>query len=178
MLKSLCVFCGSSSGTNPAYSEAARQVGRLLAAQAIELVYGGGNVGLMGALADACLEAGGRVVGIIPRALADKEVAHQGLTELVIVSSMHERKARMAARADAFMALPGGYGTWEEWIEALTWSQLGLQNKACGILNIDGYYNPLLALADRALSEGFLKQVHRDLLIEDTGAASLLEKLR
>jgi uncharacterized protein (TIGR00730 family) len=178
MLKSVCVFCGSSFGNHKAYEEAAKQVGSLLCDHGIELVYGGGNVGLMGAVADACLQAGGRVVGVIPQALADKEVAHTGLTELVIVSSMHERKAMMADRADAFIALPGGYGTWEEFIEGLTWSQLGFQKKACGVLNVNGYYDPLLALADRAVVEGFLKQVHRDLLIEDTQAGALLQKLK
>jgi uncharacterized protein (TIGR00730 family) len=178
MLKSVCVFCGSSFGNDKAYIQAAEVVGGLLCEQEIELVYGGGNVGLMGTVADACLRGGGKVTGVIPKALADKEIAHTGLTELVIVSSMHERKALMADRADAFMALPGGYGTWEEFIEVLTWSQLGLQKKACGVLNINGYYDPLLALANRAVADEFLKPIHRSLLLEDTEAGSLLEKLK
>src|SRR5258708_4155206 len=165
MFRRICVFCGSSSGTRPVYQKAAQTVGQLLCRRGIELVYGGGRVGLMGVVADACLNDGGRVIGVIPQALADKEVAHTGLTELRIVASMHERKALMADLSDAFMALPGGFGTWEEFFEVLTWAQLGIQRKACGILNVDGYYDPLLEMADRALSEGFLRAVHRDLLL-------------
>jgi uncharacterized protein (TIGR00730 family) len=140
-------------------------------------VYGGGHVGLMGMVADACLNEGGRVIGVIPQALADREVAHTGLTELRIVASMHERKALMADLSDAFMSLPGGYGTWEEFFEVLTWSQLGIQGKACGVLNVDGYYDPLLQMADRALSEGFLRDVHRDLLLSDSDPGRLLDRL-
>jgi uncharacterized protein (TIGR00730 family) len=140
-------------------------------------VYGGGNVGLMGIVADACLNDGGRVIGVIPQALADKEVAHTGLTDLHIVGSMHERKALMADLSDAFMSLPGGYGTWEEFFEVLTWSQLGIQRKACGVLNVDGYYDPLIEMADRALSEGFLRDVHRDLLLSDSDPERLLDRL-
>lgn len=131
----------------------------------------------MGALADACLQDGGRVIGVIPEALKKKELAHAGLTELRVVGSMHERKALMADLADAFIALPGGYGTWDEFCEVLTWSQLGIQHKACAVLNINGYYDPLLAMADRAVSEGFLREVHRALLIADEDPARLLDHL-
>jgi len=140
-------------------------------------VYGGGHVGLMGILADACLNEGGRVIGVIPQALADKEVAHSGLTELRIVGSMHERKFVMAQLSDAFLALPGGYGTWEEFFEVLTWSQLGIQRKPCAILNVDGYYDPLLQMADRALSDGFVRDVHRNLLLADVDPEHLLDRL-
>jgi uncharacterized protein (TIGR00730 family) len=177
MLKRICVFCGSRSGTREDYQQAAQTVGRLLCRRGIELVYGGGHVGLMGIVADACLKEGGRVIGVIPQALADKEVAHTGLTELRIVSSMHERKALMADLSDAFMSLPGGYGTWEEFFEVLTWSQLGIQRKACGVLNVNGYYDPLIEMADRALSEGFLRAVHRDLLLSDSDPERLLDRL-
>jgi uncharacterized protein (TIGR00730 family) len=141
------------------------------------MIYGGGKVGLMGLAADACLAAGGRVIGIIPRALAEKEIAHRGLTELRIVGSMHERKALMADLSGAFIALPGGYGTWDELCEALTWSQLGLHRKACALLNVCGYYDPMLQMADRAVSEGFLKSVHRDLLLTESDPGLLLDRL-
>jgi uncharacterized protein (TIGR00730 family) len=177
MLRRICVFCGSNSGARPAYSKAAQTVGRLLCRRGIELVTGGGQVGLMGIIADACLNEGGRVIGVIPQALADKEVAHPGLTELRIVRSMHERKSVMAELSDAFLALPGGYGTWEEFFEVLTWSQLGIQRKACAILNVDGYYDPLLEMAHKALSEGFLRDVHRDLLLADVDPELLLDRL-
>ncbi len=131
----------------------------------------------MGVIADACLSEGGRVIGVIPQALADKEVAHSGLTELRIVKSMHERKSVMAELSDAFMALPGGYGTWEELFEVLTWSQLGIQRKACAILNVEGYYDPLLEMADKALADGFLRGVHRDLLLADIDPERLLDRL-
>jgi hypothetical protein len=159
------------------YAQAAQTVARLLCRRGIELVYGGGNVGLMGTLADACLQAGGRVIGVIPQALADKEVAHTGVTELRVVSSMHERKSVMADLSDAFVALPGGYGTWEELFEVLSWSQLGIQRKACGLLNVEGYYDPLLELADKAVSQGFLREVHRDLLLSDDDPERLLDRL-
>jgi hypothetical protein len=177
MLRRICVFCGSNSGVRPAYREAAQTVGRLLCRRGIELVYGGGHVGLMGIVADACLSEGGRVIGVIPQALADKEVAHSGLTELRIVRSMHERKSVMAELSDAFLALPGGYGTWEELFEVLTWSQLGIQRKACAILNVEGYYDPLLEMADKALSDGFLRGVHRDLLLADVDPERLLDRV-
>jgi uncharacterized protein (TIGR00730 family) len=177
MLRRICVFCGSSAGTRDVYQQAAQTVGRLLCWRGIELVYGGGRVGLMGIVANACLHQGGRVIGVIPQALADKEVAHTGLTDLRIVGSMHERKAMMADLSDAFMCLPGGFGTWEEYFEVLTWSQLGIQRKACGVLNVDGYYDPLLDMADRALSEGFVREGHRDLLLSDTDPERLLDRL-
>jgi len=177
MLRSLAVFCGSSPGAASIYRETAGEVGRLLGERAIRLVYGGGHVGLMGVVADACLNAGGRVVGVIPQALADREVAHRGLTELRIVGSMHERKAVMAELSDAFLALPGGYGTWDELFEALTWSQLGIQNKTCGLLNVNGYYDSMIAMADRAVAEGFIRDSNRELLLSDTDVARLLDRL-
>jgi uncharacterized protein (TIGR00730 family) len=177
MLRRVCVFCGSSPGVRPAYGQAAQTIGRLLCRRGIELVYGGGHVGLMGILADSCLSEGGRVIGVIPQALADKEVAHAGLTELRIVGSMHERKFVMAQLSDAFLALPGGYGTWEEFFEVLTWSQLGIQRKPCAILNVDGYYDPLLQMADKALADGFLRDGHRNLLLADVDPERLLDRL-
>ncbi len=177
MLHRVCVFCGSSLGIQPAYARAADEVGRLLAERRIELVFGGGKVGLMGTIADACLKHGGRAIGVIPKILVEKEIAHGGLTTLHVVDSMHERKALMADLADAFVALPGGYGTWEEFCEVLTWSQLGLQRKACALLNVSGYYDPLLAMADRAVDEGFLRRDHRELLLADTDATRLLDRL-
>jgi uncharacterized protein (TIGR00730 family) len=177
MLKRICVFCGSNSGLNPSYARAAQIVGGLFCERGIELVYGGGHVGLMGTLADACLKGGGRVIGVIPQALANREIAHAGLTELRIVSSMHERKAVMADLADAFIALPGGYGTWEELFEVLSWSQLGIQRKACGLLNVDGYYDPLLAMVDKSVAEGFLREAHRGLLLSDVDPDRLLARL-
>jgi uncharacterized protein (TIGR00730 family) len=177
MIRRLCVFCGSNSGTRPVYRDAARSLGALLAARKIGLVYGGGRVGLMGALADAVLEAGGEAIGVIPRALVEKEVGHRGLTELRIVSSMHERKAQMMDLADAFMALPGGYGTLEEFFEVVTWLQLGLHRKPCGLLNTDGYYSSLIALLHHAQSEGFLHPVHLSLVLADSDPDRLLELL-
>jgi uncharacterized protein (TIGR00730 family) len=177
MLNRICVFCGSSAGVNPGYAHAAQAVAQLFCERGIGLVYGGGNVGLMGILANACLERGGHVIGVIPRALADREVAHTGLTELRIVSSMHERKAVMADLSEAFIALPGGYGTWEELFEVLSWSQLGIQRKACGLLNVNGYYDPLLELADKSVAEGFLRKTHRELLLSDDDPKRLLDRL-
>jgi uncharacterized protein (TIGR00730 family) len=177
MLQRVCVFCGSSLGIEPAYAQAADDMGRLLAERGIELVFGGGKVGLMGRIADACLKQGGRAIGVMPKILVEKEIAHSGLTKLHVVASMHERKAMMADLADAFVALPGGYGTWEEFCEVLTWSQLGLQRKACALLNVGGYYDPLLAMADRALEKGFLRRDNRELMLEDTDPARLLDRL-
>ena len=176
MLHRVCVFCGSSLGILTDYARAADNMGRLLAQRGIELVYGGGNVGLMGVVADACLGEGGRVVGVMPRALVEKELAHRGLAELHVVESMHERKALMADLSDAFVALPGGYGTWDEFCEVLTWSQLGIQRKPCALLNVSGYYDPFLAMADRAKDEGFLREVHRELLLTDTDPVLLLDR--
>jgi uncharacterized protein (TIGR00730 family) len=177
MIKRVCVFCGSSPGNQQVYTQAAQTVGRLLSQRGIELVYGGGNVGLMGTVADACLNGGGRVIGVIPQAMVDREVAHTGLTELRIVDSMHERKALMADLSDAFVALPGGYGTWDEFCEVLTWSQLGIHQKACALLNVNGYYDSFLRMADVAEAEGFLRGRNRKLLISDTDPARLLDRL-
>ena len=178
----ICVFCGSSPGTQPAYREAAAALGALLAARGLELVYGGGNIGLMGVVADACMAGGGRVIGVIPEALVGREVAgraveHNGLTRLEIVDSMHTRKARMADLADGFIALPGGFGTFEELFEILTWAQLGFHRKPIGLLDVAGYYDPLLVLCDRAVAEGFLRQDNRALLQSASDPAALLDAL-
>jgi len=166
-----CVFCGSSAGTNPVYRAAARELGTALAAANIELVYGGGHVGLMGAVADAVLAAGGTVIGVIPRTLAEREVAHLGLTQLHVVESMHERKALMADLSDGFVALPGGFGTFEEFCEAVTWVQLGIQTKPCVLLDVNGYYEPLIAMFDRAVEDGFVNMKNR-LIIQVTRTIS------
>jgi uncharacterized protein (TIGR00730 family) len=176
-MRRICVFCGSSLGARPAYREAAVEVGALLARRGLGLVYGGGNIGLMGALADATLEAGGEAIGVIPQALVAKEVAHRGLTELRVVETMHERKALMASLADAFLALPGGYGTLEEFIEAVTWSQLGIHRKPCGLLNVEGYFDPLLEFFDRAAAERFFRPENRALVLSGTDAAALIDDL-
>jgi uncharacterized protein (TIGR00730 family) len=176
-MKRVCVYCGSSPGDRPDYADLARELGRTLAARGLGLVYGGGHVGLMGTLADAVLAAGGEVTGIIPQRLVDAEVAHHGLTSLEIVGSMHERKARMAELADAFIALPGGFGTLDELFEILTWAQLGLHGKPCGLIDFDGYYTPLVAWADSAVRAGFVRPAHRKLLMVDTDIACLLDRL-
>ena len=160
----VAVYCGSSGGTRPEYEAAATATGRILAGLGFELVYGGGHVGLMGAVADAVLAEGGVVRGVITEALFDAEVGHLGLTSLEVVSTMHERKARMADLADAFLALPGGFGTLDELCEVLTWTQLGIQQKPIALVNVGGYWDPLLAMAAMSASEGFMKAVHRDLL--------------
>lgn len=164
-LRQLCVFCGSSPGVNPRYRDVAGQLGRLLATKEIRLVYGGGGIGLMGALADATLAAGGQVVGVIPNGLATREVAHPHLTELEVVGTMHERKARMADLADAFLALPGGMGTFDELFEIITWAQLGIHRKPIGLLNIDHYFDPLIVMVEHAVREGFVSPHHRGLII-------------
>ena len=161
-MKSLCVYCGSNSGANPAYAEAAIALGTRMARDGIRLVYGGGNIGLMGTVADAVLAAGGQVTGVIPKQLVDMEVAHLDLTELEVVASMHERKSRMFDLADAFVALPGGFGTLEEIVEMLTWRQLGIGTKPCAILDVAGYYQPLIAMMDRMVQERFLHPGQRD----------------
>jgi uncharacterized protein (TIGR00730 family) len=176
-MKSVCVFCGSSPGARPSYRAAAERLATAIAERGLDLVYGGASVGLMGALADAALAAGGRVVGVLPRALDRKEIAHAGLSELRVVDSMHERKAQMAERSDAFVALPGGIGTLEEWFEVLTWSQLGFHAKPCGLLDVDGYFAPLLALLDRAVHERFVTPVHRSMIVVEDDAARLLDAL-
>jgi uncharacterized protein (TIGR00730 family) len=161
-MKSLCVYCGSNTGASPAYLAQAITLGTRMAQDGIRLVYGGGNIGLMGAVADAVLAAGGEVVGVIPKQLVDMEVAHLSLTELEVVSSMHTRKSRMFDLADAFVALPGGFGTLEEIVEMLTWRQLGISEKPCAILDVDGYYQPLIAMMDRMVTERFLHPGQRD----------------
>lgn len=169
MMKKICVYCGSSSGKRPEYIESANRLAKMLVEQDIGLVYGGASVGIMGVIADAVLAGGGEVIGVIPQSLVDKEVSHSGLTELTIVKSMHERKAIMADLADGFIALPGGLGTLEELFEILTWSQLGLHTKPCGLLNVDGYYDKLCGFLDHAVEEQFVKTLHREmLLIEET----------
>ncbi|MFQ3593117.1 MAG: TIGR00730 family Rossman fold protein [Gemmataceae bacterium] len=175
--KSICVFCGSSNGLDPAYSDATRRVAIEMAARKLILVYGAGDVGLMGILADAMLAAGGLVIGFIPRALVDREVAHHGITELHVVETMHERKAHMADRASAFLALPGGFGTLDELFEILTWAQLGIHRKPIGLLNVRGFFNPLLSWIDHALQEGFLRAKHRDLLLVDDDPERLVQRL-
>lgn len=178
ILRRLCVYCGASTGNLPAYRTAAEALGTLLAQEGITLVYGGGHVGLMGAIADACLRAGGQVIGVIPQALADKEVAHLGLTELYIVPSMHERKHKMAELADAFVALPGGIGTLEELIEVLTWQQLGFHNKPIAVLNVAQCFTPLRALLTHMVQSGFLRPAHAAALLEAEHPADLLAQLR
>lgn len=176
-MKSICVFCGSSPGDRPGYLTLARELGELLARRKITLIYGGGRVGLMGALADAALKEGGRVVGVIPQMLIDKEVGHADLSELHVVTTMAERKLMMGDLSDAFLTLPGGIGTMDELFEAWTWTQLDLHRKPCGLLNFEGYYDPLIAFIDRSVEEGFLRPRHRAALIVDTDMARLLERL-
>ena len=176
-MRRVCVFCGSSSGARAAYEQSAREVGRLLAERNLGLVYGGARVGLMGAVADAALAAGGEVIGIIPHSLVRKEVAHETLHDLRMVDTMHERKAQMADLADAFVALPGGCGTFEEFFEIVTWAQIGLHRKPCGLLNVAGYYDPLLALLDHAVTEQFVRPEHRRIVCADTDPARLLDTL-
>lgn len=175
-MHSVCVFLGSNPGRKPAYLEAAQAVGRELAARGLTTVYGGSNVGLMGALADAALKAGGRVIGVIPEALREKELAHAGLTELHVVASMHQRKALMAELSDGFVALPGGMGTLEEICEILTWAQLGFHKKPCGLLDIEGYYASLWAFLDNATDQGFIVPAHRGMLLSAPAPAALLDQ--
>ena len=175
-MKSVCVFCGSQPGDDPAYEGAARALGETLAAMGIELVYGGGHVGLMGAIADAALAAGGEATGVMPRALVDREIAHTGLTRLHVVGSMHERKAMMSELSEGFVALPGGSGTLEEFFEVLTWAQLGEHGKPCGLLNIAGNYDPLLAVFDHMVDRGFLNEKHRAMVLVETEPTAMLAK--
>jgi len=176
-VRAVCVFCGSSEGASPKYIEAARDLGRTLARAGVRLVYGGASVGLMGALADAALPAGGEVVGVIPWALRDREIAHDDLTELLVVDSMHERKSKMAELSDAFVALPGGIGTLEELFEVWSWAQLGIHRKRVALLDVDGYYAPLLTFLDLCVDEGFVREVQRELLIVVQDSQSLLSAL-
>ncbi len=176
-MKRLCVFCGSSVGNNTAYIDAAQALGAALARRRIGLVYGGGKVGLMGVIADAVMQAGGEVIGVIPKALDDREIGHAGITDLRIVDSMHTRKAMMAELSDAFIAMPGGVGTFEEFFEAVTWTQLGLHRKPCGLLNVAEFYTPLALFIDQAVTEGFIKPVHRAAIVVDSDPVRLLDTL-
>src|ERR1035441_1117909 len=176
-MKRICVFCGSSPGSRPEYRAAAEELGTELVRRKIGLVYGGGNVGLMGVLADAVLRANGEAVGVIPENLMAREVGHNGLTKLHIVRSMHERKALMSDLSDAFIALPGGFGTLEEFCEIVTWAQLGLHAKPCGVLNVLAYYSPLLAMFDHAVQERFLKVENRGLVLARDSVSGLLQAL-
>ncbi len=176
-IASLCVFCGSNTGAKPAYTEAAQTLGRLLAGREITLVYGGGKVGLMGTVADAALQAGGKVTGVIPQSLVEKEVEHIGLTELHVVGSMHERKALMADLSDGFIALAGGMGTLDELFEILTWAQLGFHAKPIGLVNTLGYYDHLLAFLQNALAEGFVRDAHLQTLLVEREAERLFQRM-
>jgi uncharacterized protein (TIGR00730 family) len=176
-MRSICVFCGSAPGAHPGYLAVAREFGSLLASRGMRLIYGGGRVGLMGALADAVLAGGGEVVGVMPQLLIDKEVGHLGLTNLQVVTTMSERKQAMGDLADAYVTLPGGIGTMDELFEAWTWTQLGLQDKPSGLLNYRGYYDELVAFLDKSVVEGFLKAQSRKDLLVDTDMHRLLDRL-
>lgn len=171
----ICVFCGSNEGANPIFTAAAVEVGEFLVKRDIELVFGGGRVGLMGKIADTVLANGGRVIGVIPESLAQKEVAHAGLTELHVVESMHQRKALMAELSDGFIAMPGGFGTFEEFCEIITWSQLGFHTKPCGLLNSAGFYDDLIRMFDKAAAEEFVRPVHRELVLASGEIETLFE---
>lgn len=173
----ICVFCGAASGRTPAYAAAAQDLGELLAKRGIGLVYGGGNVGLMGELAAAVLDAGGQAIGVIPQQLVDREIAHAGLTELHVVENLHQRKALMAELADAFLTLPGGIGTMEELFEVWSWGKLGLHSKPCGLLNVDGYFDSLRRLTDQMVTEGFLEPDYREMLLIEEQPSVLLDRL-
>ncbi|GIX25034.1 MAG: putative cytokinin riboside 5'-monophosphate phosphoribohydrolase [Caldimonas sp.] len=175
---SLCVYCGSRTGANPAYADTARALGRHLARTGTRLIYGGGRVGLMGLVADAALAEGGTVIGVIPQSLMDREVGHQGLTELRVVQTMHERKRLMAEQSDAFLALPGGIGTFEELFEVWTWRQLGYHDKPIGLLNVEGYYDPLIAFLGHTVEQGFLSPAQHGALEVGTDPAELVQRLR
>ena len=175
-IRRLAVFCGSNPGARPEYVASARAFGRLLCARGLGIVYGGSSVGLMAALADTMLDDFGDVIGVIPRMLVEREVANKALTDLRIVGSMHERKAMMAELADGFVALPGGIGTLEEFFEIWTWGQLGMHQKPCGLLNVAGYFDPLLQFLDRAVEEKFVREVHRDMVVVESDPAALLAR--
>jgi uncharacterized protein (TIGR00730 family) len=176
-LTSVAVYCGSNPGTDPAFARCAASLGQTLAERGIQLVYGGGHVGLMGTVAAAVLAHGGEAHGVITEALQAKEIAHQGLTSLQVVGTMHERKAVMADAADAFIMLPGGFGTFDEFFEVVTWNQLGILAKPCGILDVAGFFAPLRALLDRAVTAGFMPSAHRDMVLVDTDPAALLDRM-
>jgi uncharacterized protein (TIGR00730 family) len=177
-MHSICVFCGSNTGKDAVYAEAARSLAQAIVSSGLKLVYGGGNIGLMGVLAEAVLAAGGHVTGVTPRRLLEKEVVHTGLSELHVVDTMHERKALMAELSDGFIALPGGLGTYEEMFEALTWAQLGFHRKPCGLLNVAGFYDRLADFLDHAVTERFLKAEHRAMLLVDSDAHKLVARIR
>ncbi|MFQ5341864.1 MAG: TIGR00730 family Rossman fold protein [Anaerolineae bacterium] len=176
-MKRVCVFCGSNNGVNSLYQHAAEELGQLLIQRNHGLVYGGGSVGLMGVIADAVLAGGGEVIGVIPEAMATKELAHPDVTIMHVVPGMHARKARMAELADAFIAMPGGYGTFEELFEVITWAQLGIHHKPIGLLNVAGYFDALVGFVDHAIAEGFIKPVHRQLIVTAEQPAALLDCL-
>lgn len=176
LLQRICVYCGSNTGARPLYAEAARELADVLVRHDLELVYGGADRGIMRVIADAVLEQGGKVHGVIPQMLCDKEIAHQGLTELHIVASMHERKSMMAALSDGFIAMPGGFGTLEEIVEMVTWAQLRFHEKPCGLFNVDGYFDDLLRFLDHAGGEGFLRAENRRMLLDDATAAGLVRQ--
>ncbi len=173
----ICVFCGASNGNDPVYRSYAEKTGRFFSEQRITLVYGGGRVGLMGAVADGVLSGGGTAIGVMPRALVEREIAHPGLSELIVVESMHERKAKMAEMASAFIALPGGLGTLEEFFEQWTWAQLGIHHKPCALLNTKGYYTPIVTLLGKMVAEGFVKQVYADMLILEETIEPIVERI-
>lgn len=177
-MKSVAVYCGASSGKGDGYVDVARAFGRLLAENGMAIIYGGGKIGLMGALADGALAVGGRVIGVIPRGLFEREVGHTGVSELRVVESMHERKALIADLAEGFVAMPGGYGTLDELCEVITWAQLGLHSKPIGLLNHAGYYDALLAMFDRGLAEGFIPAAFRSLVLDAEAPAALLARLQ
>ncbi len=177
MLKRICIFCGSNEGLNPIYKEKAEEMGELLARKGIGIVYGGGSIGLMGAIAEAAQKAGAEVIGIITKDLFDVEVANKAIPRLCVVNSMHERKSLMADLSDGFIAMPGGFGTLEEFCEVVTWSQLGVHLKPCGLLNINHFYDPLLQMCDHAVQEGFITPVDRQLILSDSDPESLIDRL-
>ncbi|MFC0211061.1 TIGR00730 family Rossman fold protein [Paenibacillus chartarius] len=177
-MKTIAVFCGSGTGNDPVYMREAANLGKVIAAEGFALVYGGATVGCMGAVADATMEAGGTVIGVIPKKLADIEIAHHRLTELHVVDTMHERKAMMADLADAFVALPGGTGTLEEWFEVLTWAHVGYHAKPCALLNVHNYYTPMLSLIDHMAEQGFVKEATKQLIIVENDPAGMIERLK
>jgi uncharacterized protein (TIGR00730 family) len=177
-MRRICVFCGASPGARPEYTQATTELARLLAAEGVGVVYGGGGVGLMGVLADAVIAEGGEIIGVIPRALMDREIAHRDVADMRVVGSMHERKALMAELADAFIALPGGLGTLEELFEVYTWAQLGLHRKPCALLNVEGYYDGVAGFLSHAVGERFLREEHREMLMVESRPGALIERLR
>jgi uncharacterized protein (TIGR00730 family) len=176
-INAICVYCGSSPGRLPVFREAAQKLGTEIASRGINLVYGGASVGLMGEVARAALAGGGKVTGVIPQSIADQEVAFMGLDDLIVVKSMHERKARMAELADGYIALPGGYGTFEEFFEVLTWAQLGMHTKPCGLLNVENYYGQLLAFLDHAVQEMFIHNPHREMILSAVDSSDLIDQM-